>query len=451
MRHHHSTKALDIIELFLTHPNMEEWRAKDKELLRSSAPKRDCPLCFDEFSITDMFTLDCPSTHRFCYECIQRMVEISINEGAIPYCPHYEMVGGVKKSCGYMISEREVLQISGKSSDVFEKYKKILLRIGLMSMKGCMGCPTPGCENWLVVDDDGVRVHCFCDACEKSFCSMCREEYHYHTSCDEYRQLKVKWIQWNAQDRSSVQKDIVDLAIIKRKEDIAKRMEEFLADEKWKEDNLRQCPTCQNPIERVSGCDSMICGQNYHGGDVQKGCGASFNWQSAAKYKSSHNREHLNALEDDLKIDKDDLDRVKADHGDHILCDMCNKKIIGFRFLCANCPCYNICEECEVSMDHIPSHTFKIMVKPEGLEDNVIKVEMAPAPVVVVPNNPAVAPNNVININVAPAPVVPQPQPLINLPVNLNIEHQTNWVPPPPAAKMKKLDRLRSWITRKKN
>jgi hypothetical protein len=73
----------------------------------------------------------------------------------------------------------------------------------------------------------------------------------------------------------------------------------------------------------------MICGQNYHGGDVQRGCGAHFNWQTAQKYKSSFEREHLLSLNDHLKIDKDDLDRVKADHGEFNVCDMCNQRIIG--------------------------------------------------------------------------------------------------------------------------
>jgi hypothetical protein len=28
----------------------------------------------------------------------------------------------------------------------------------------------------------------------------------------------------------------------------------------------------------------MICGQNYHGGDVQNGCGANFRWTEAPPY-----------------------------------------------------------------------------------------------------------------------------------------------------------------------
>ena len=31
--------------------------------------------------------MDCPSSHRFCFECIERMVEMNIREGGSPVCP----------------------------------------------------------------------------------------------------------------------------------------------------------------------------------------------------------------------------------------------------------------------------------------------------------------------------------------------------------------------------
>jgi len=34
----------------------------------------------------------------------------------------------------------------------------------------------------------------------------------------------------------------------------------------------------------------MICGQNYHGGDQQSGCGRTFDWSKAARYVPIANR-----------------------------------------------------------------------------------------------------------------------------------------------------------------
>lgn len=35
---------------------------------------------------------------------------------------------------------------------------------------------------------------------------------------------------------------------------------------------------------QLDGCDLMICGQNYHGGDVQNGCGARLTFQFLAVF-----------------------------------------------------------------------------------------------------------------------------------------------------------------------
>ncbi len=34
----------------------------------------------------------------------------------------------------------------------------------------------------------------------------------------------------------------------------------------------------------MDGCDLMTCGQNYHGGDKQNGCGQGFRWTAAPAY-----------------------------------------------------------------------------------------------------------------------------------------------------------------------
>ena len=37
----------------------------------------------------------------------------------------------------------------------------------------------------------------------------------------------------------------------------------------------------------MGGCALMVCGRNYHGGDQQDGCGASWNWESAPRYRAA--------------------------------------------------------------------------------------------------------------------------------------------------------------------
>lgn len=58
-----------------------------------------------------------------------------------------------------------------------------------------------------------------------------------------------------------------------------------MRDEAFKAQNCRICPHCKRVVQHMGGCSSMICGQNYHGGDKQSGCGKSFDWDQAEPYR----------------------------------------------------------------------------------------------------------------------------------------------------------------------
>lgn len=73
-------------------------------------------------------------------------------------------------------------------------------------------------------------------------------------------------------------------ANVQRNQELAQRYNELLADENFKAQTCRLCPHCQRVTERISGCDSMVCGRNYHGGDQQSGCGQAFKWSQALPY-----------------------------------------------------------------------------------------------------------------------------------------------------------------------
>lgn len=75
-----------------------------------------------------------------------------------------------------------------------------------------------------------------------------------------------------------------------RNGELRQRYNDLLADEQYKAQNCRLCPKCQRVVQHLGGCDSMICGQNYHGGDQQSGCGQKFNWSQATPYVSMDNR-----------------------------------------------------------------------------------------------------------------------------------------------------------------
>lgn len=70
----------------------------------------------------------------------------------------------------------------------------------------------------------------------------------------------------------------------KRNADLRRHYNETLEDEKYKATNCRLCPHCGRVVQHMGGCASMICGQDYHGGNQQSGCGKNFTWDEANAY-----------------------------------------------------------------------------------------------------------------------------------------------------------------------
>jgi len=69
-----------------------------------------------------------------------------------------------------------------------------------------------------------------------------------------------------------------------RNAELRQRYNELLADETYKAQTCRLCPHCQRVVQYIDGCDLMVCGRNYHGGDQQSGCGQGFRWSQALPY-----------------------------------------------------------------------------------------------------------------------------------------------------------------------
>lgn len=65
--------------------------------------------------------------------------------------------------------------------------------------------------------------------------------------------------------------------------DVLRGYESALADSEYFRDKrndgtLKKCPKCGRLIEKLEGCDAMVCGNDAHGGNAQNGCGHSFSW-----------------------------------------------------------------------------------------------------------------------------------------------------------------------------
>ncbi|CAF3774055.1 unnamed protein product [Rotaria sp. Silwood1] len=152
----------------------------------------------------------------------------------------------------------------------------------------------------LVARNPNQRFRVVCNACRNEFCSICNQQYHYRTNCQQVAQITQQWFVWCNTERGNywrarAQEDVTYRAQleeyerqlgsnVKRNEELRRRYEELMADEAFKAQNCRLCPRCKRIVEHMGGCSSMVCGRNYHGGDQQSGCGKSFTWDDTKPY-----------------------------------------------------------------------------------------------------------------------------------------------------------------------
>jgi hypothetical protein len=164
-------------------------------------------------------------------------------------------------------------------------------------------------------------------------------------------------------------------AQVKALQDGIKRHTEFAQDEQWKKQHCRLCPRCRRPIQKTDGCDSMICGQNFHGGNTQPGCGAKFSWGDALPYQAELKEktysyqptaEHPSAP---MAPKREYGDIVRGTGAFHPFtpCSICGDKngdgILGLRFRCIHCKSFSVCRFCEpmLAEHHSNEHVFEVM------------------------------------------------------------------------------------------
>lgn len=343
----------------------------------------ECGICMEEFLVEEFFTMECPSSHRFCRTCIRTDLMQHVSSGNVPVCPGKECRDG--KGFVFHPSQPAMDFIQVSATD--QKQVVMLFRNVGFAEAGAVGCPVADCEGFVIpnrVDNIIMRERADCQACKATFCPVCQKTpYHYRTTCDEANKIKINWEWWLAEGKanhgvqSADQKAAFKKSVKVYKSEMAKRaqekalldkrFEDLQRDEQWKAQHCRHCPACGRAVEKLQGCDAMVCGTDAHGGNRQNGCGQSFRWSTAAPYQS--NNELPQAIADRNKL----LEGLKAPekqkevrHG-LFQCTLCNNPITGLRFCCINCEVYDLCQKCESGNNgHPKTHAFQIIQ--EGFE-----------------------------------------------------------------------------------
>ena len=201
---------------------------------------------------------------------------------------------------------------------------------------------------------DGTPVVGECSECRRSYCCQCLAYPHAGRSCAEAQSLAEKWVGF----LSSAGAETLDAPAAGSSNDkttgddgasgvkglgaVLLRLDQQKADRDYLRRTCKRCPQCRRIIEKVSGCDAMVCGRDYHSSasDQQGGCGASFNWGEVPTIDDDDSPQIAAAanLRLDTKTPQADLTTVSATSAPvAITCDQCAKDIVGTRFSCVRC------------------------------------------------------------------------------------------------------------------
>jgi len=195
----------------------------NQEVASKEAKERfECPLCFDEVTLCEGVSLDC--NHRLCSECFRNFLEVQIREKCVSeqelHCP--------MPKCSCPVSDHQV-RGAVEGSDLWTRFLETRAELYRPDCPNERKCACPCGEVIIVetVEDEGFVT---CPSCKEKVCFKCQER-HEGSSCAAY------W-QWRKENDTS-----------------DKAFEELMSSEGW-----RNCPVCQAPCSRASGCNYMTCG-----------------------------------------------------------------------------------------------------------------------------------------------------------------------------------------------
>lgn len=312
-----------------------------------------CAICFDDAPPGTTPLCSSPS-HIFCQECLWQHVRTELEDkGVLPACP-------LSSECNHLYSSAQVRAVlgNGDASEVLRNRFTLIEQRARLQAMAAFPCAT--CEDWLIPHPQSAGPQQFieCPGCKTRFCSACRRRpFHFRVSCSDVARVQAEWHEWLRGGRDlylerRVSQDpsyrpVLEALHSKKAEqrrmleEAEARKSEAEAMEKWKSEKCKCCPRCSRVIEKLSGCDLMRCGANYHGGDVQNGCGHKFKWSEAPAYVPA------TVTTPTSRVDAS-LDRVvwQIERGLFLRCAMCKCAIEGPLFLCIDCDACCACLLC---------------------------------------------------------------------------------------------------------
>ncbi len=152
-------------------------------------PTKVCDVCMEACFYEDIYVFDCPDSHKLCYQCYYQSCATKMSNGELLTC-------GL---CTHLLQDGELNQIRA-SDEERRKIRDYQMKKTLDDYSnhtcGIIKCPNQSCS-WLAeAEDPTQRFKVQCRLCKSEFCSLCNQQYHYRTTCQQLPQITQQWYLW---------------------------------------------------------------------------------------------------------------------------------------------------------------------------------------------------------------------------------------------------------------
>lgn len=215
---------------------------------------KTCPLCFDDKAKREFITLGC-GHDRICIECLNDQIEHGLDRN---WREAPSLLRCSEPNCLYLMNEDDIRFITCNEQKV-TRLSEVLLQLLIDSTKTIRRCPSPGCENAYILDENQKPKAMNCSSCNLSYCSHCCTPHSSGITCKQAVQERISAEQVASSDDAKVKE------LEKLSQELIKRI-------------TKACPKCKKPIEKNGGCLHMTCKR------VAGGCGHEFCWRCLRKW-----------------------------------------------------------------------------------------------------------------------------------------------------------------------
>eukprot|EP00457_Paulinella_chromatophora_P001706 gb/GEZN01001708.1/.p1 GENE.gb/GEZN01001708.1/~~gb/GEZN01001708.1/.p1 ORF type:complete len:758 (+),score=103.96 gb/GEZN01001708.1/:297-2570(+) len=209
----------------------QEWQA-----LVAQAGEVQCAVCFDDIPVSKVIPASC--RHYFCKDCWQGYLESKVNDGNVL------KIKCMFPDCIRVVEKKEVR--ARLKPETFEKYQKFHYDSLMATNPNARWCQTPDCE--MVMIGVKIRPKLTCPKCHKSVCFNCN-------------------LPWHLGSCAMAAKGMLGVAA----EEATFAAYQLVS-------NIKPCPKCRAPTEKIEGCNHMTCPR----------CSYEWCWMCRGKYTDEH-------------------------------------------------------------------------------------------------------------------------------------------------------------------